>query len=186
MVKIKGFADPLNIGLPRTINLMRFRLNLLNPFLNVLHHRLLEVLHSFSHKVFSKNETVYLVPEPILRIPDILFLDNAQVEWSDLLHAKWCLLEKLKTKVTHSIVIFQHLSTLVHEITHPLIAGFKVRFPLVLRQTNYIDRCSYSRLHNCESEPFFAVCFFKFVYGLIMTTYFLGKFILLDTIEAKI
>ena len=111
----------------------------MNPYLNELHHRLLEILHRFSHKVFSKDEAIHLVSELILCIPDILFFNDTQVERADLLHAERGLLKKLETQEAHVVEILQDVLIFAHEITHPLITRFEVSSPLVLRLTDHID-----------------------------------------------
>ena len=87
-------------------------------------------MHCLSVKVFSLDETIHLISEVVLGIPDVLFLDHVQIERTDLLYAEEGLPHELSPELSHHDVGSWLVSFFVHEVAHPFVFGSHVRFPL--------------------------------------------------------
>ena len=63
-----------------------------------------------------------MVPEGILSIPDILLLDDVQVERAYLLHAEKGVSMDPLADQGHFVILITLASFLEHEVAHPLFA----------------------------------------------------------------
>ena len=133
------FTELLNVGLPWAVNVLRFWVHLCNPFLDIHDHSEFELLHCLALEVLAQDQVVNLVPEGILSVPNVLLLNDVQVERADLLHAEEGMAVEPTSDQSHFAVFVGHASLFEHEVAHPLLTRFREGCPLEDRQIDQVD-----------------------------------------------
>ena len=134
IIEDSSFAKPLDIGLPRTVDMLTFWLVNIDPLLDESDHNALKFLHRFRPKILSLDETVNLISELVFRVPDILLLNHVQIERTDLLYTKKSLPQELRPKWSHSHERFRFVAFIIHKVAHPFVYCCHVWRPLEFRE----------------------------------------------------